>query len=428
MLSANPQVKNVWIVNRFATPPDLPGGTRHYDFGVELAKRGHNVTIFAADLNYMLRSQSGEGETHVWPPEPQESYGSIKFIWAKTLKYKRNDWRRAVGMLSFALSVITNGIKRDSPDVVIGSSPHLFGALAGYILAKLRRARFILEVRDLWPQTLIDMRKQNTANRERKFSLGSIFYTVVIITLRIIETLLYRKAERIIVLSEGARQYIIKRGIRPEKLSLLPNGVYLEEFKVSESRTSVREKFGVADKFAVMYTGAHGPANALDTILDTGRLMLDAENVAFVLVGDGPVKAKLLQTVKADNLDNVKMIPAVPKNSVPDMLNAADALVITLRSVELFSYGVSPNKLFEYMASGKPVLCAVSGDVADMVIQAGAGIVIEPENPEALAEAIRSMMADKEKCLKYGENGRLFVEKNFSRSRIVMYLFDILEA
>ena len=113
------------------------------------------------------------------------------------------------------------------------------------------------------------------------------------------------------------------------------------------------------------------------------------------------------------------MLPAVPKKTVPSLLNAADALVITLRAVKLFSYGISPNKLFEYMASGKPILCAVSGDVADMVKRANAGVVVEPENPEALAQAVVSLMSDRERCSVYGESGREFVEENFSRSRMV---------
>jgi glycosyltransferase involved in cell wall biosynthesis len=428
MPSDSTRAKRIWIVNRFATPPDAPGGTRHYDFGIELAKQGYDVTIFAAALNYMLR------EVRRDESKPLLHHDGVKLVWVKSLRYRKNDWRRALGMLGFSLNVIAAGITQKRPNVVIGSSPHLFAALSAYILAKLRGSRFFLEIRDLWPQTLIDMRKQRTARENAGLrALSSAFYTIVIALLRMMESLLYRKAERIIVLSEGVGRYIANRGISHEKISLLPNGVYLEQFEISEDRERIRARLGLTDQFVVMYAGAHGPANALETILDAGRWILNAglkdqtwRNVVLVLIGDGPSRGELLQMVDTRALSNVRMLPAVPKNSIPDLLNAADALVITLRSVDLFSYGISPNKLFEYMASGKPILCAVNGDVAGLVTRAEAGIAIEPEDPEALAQAIASLMKDRTACLDYGANGRSFVEQNFSRSRIAKELASII--
>jgi glycosyltransferase involved in cell wall biosynthesis len=278
-----------------------------------------------------------------------------------------------------------------------------------------------------------------------------MLYAIGTKLLRGIESLLYRKADRIIVLSEGVGEYIAGRGVNPEKISLLPNGVYLEQFEVTEDRTSVRARLDLLGKFVVMYAGVHGLANALDMILDAGYLMEKAKigerraenrelhalssklyalcsEVAFVLVGDGPCKGELQQIVNEKRLNNVKMLPAVPKNYIPNLLNAADALVITLRSLDLFSYGVSPNKLFEYMASGKPILCAVNGRMAELVTRANAGITVEPENPEALMHAILSLAGDSERCSIYGANGRRFVAENFSRSRIVEGLISILDA
>ncbi len=402
MSTVSSQTKAIWIINHFATPPDAPGGTRHYDFGVELTKRGYKVTIFASDFNYMLRKRTPSRHLH--------KADGVRFVWVRSLRYKKNNWRRAVNMLSFALNVIAVGIVRKRPGVIMGSSPHLFAALSAYILAKIKGCRFHLEVRDLWPQVLIDMGSASEEN-------------ALIVLLRKIESLLYREADRIIVLSRGAGEYIAERGVDPEKILLLPNGVYIERFEIAENRASVRERLGMTDKFVVMYAGAHGLANALDTVLDAGCL---CSEVVFALVGDGPCKDELQQMISKRKLDNVVMLPAVPKRSIPDMLNAADALVITLRSVDLFSYGVSPNKLFEYMASGKPILCAVNGEVADLVTQANAGIAIEPENPEALARAVLSLMMNRDKCSAYGANGRKFVAENFSRSGMVDSLVAIL--
>ncbi len=450
--------KRVWIINHFAITPDMPGGTRHYDFGVELAKRGYDVTIFASDSNYMLRKRI-KPTAHT-----QEHPAGVRFVWVRSLTYEKNDWRRAANMLSFALNVIAAGIPRKRPDVVIGSSPHLFAALSAYILAELKGSRFYLEVRDLWPQVLIEMRtlRRNHGGTEARrgrergsggagkrgsegrsgcegnreiavFSvapwLRGLALDFLVFLLSRIEAFLYRVAHRVVVLSEGVGNHIASRGINPGKISVLPNGVYLEEFQVTESRTRVRERLGLADEFVVMYTGAHGPANALETILDAADLMLhhpSSRNVAFVLVGDGPCKDELQRMVQIRELGNVKMLSAVPKKSIPSLLNAADALVITLRSVDLFSYGVSPNKIFEYMASGKPILCAVDGEMANLVTSASAGVAVEPENPDALVQAILSLMEDRGKYLVYGTNGRRFVEENFSRSRISDGLISVL--
>jgi glycosyltransferase involved in cell wall biosynthesis len=458
--------KTIWIINHFAATPDMPGGTRHYDFGVELAKRGYDVTIFASDFNYMLRRRIE------LTARAQEHPAGVRLVWIRSLTYKKNNWRRAANMLSFALNVIAAGIARKRPDVIIGSSPHLFAALSAYILAKLKSSRFYLEVRDLWPQVLIEMRTvrrnhgDKEARRRREDSrletwdlrhgtrnlglesdvscltspvstcLRGLALNFLVFLLSRIEAFLYRVAYMVVALSEGVRNYIASCGINTEKISVLPNGVYLEEFQVTEGRTHVRERLGLADEFVVMYTGAHGPANALETILDAASLMLHhpissiqhpaSRKITFVLVGDGPCRDELQHIAQAKGLDNVKMLPAVPKKSIPSLLNAADALVITLRSVELFSYGVSPNKMFEYMASGKAILCAVNGEMANLVTSANAGIAIQPENPEALVQGILSLIEDRRKCSIYGVSGRKFVEENFSRSCIVEDLVFIL--
>jgi glycosyltransferase involved in cell wall biosynthesis len=366
-------------------------------------------------------------------------------------------------MLSFALNVFAIGVVRKRPDVIIGSSPHLLAALSAYVLAKFKGSRFYLEVRDLWPQTLIDMREWEVTRRggERATRRVSAFprlqvsasllpHAITVMILRRIEVLLYRRAYRIIVLSEGAEKYIAGRGVDPDKISLLPNGVYLEQFLATESRTDVRARLGLTDRFVVMYAGAHGSANALDTIIRSAAIVKERTGAiresgkarkgesegasdwlhrspVFVMVGDGPCKAELRQMAIKEGLDNVKMLPAVPKRSIPDMLNAADALVITLRWVKLFSYGVSPNKLFEYMASGKAILCAVDGEVASLVGRAEAGIVVEPENAEDLAQAVLSLVKDRERCSAYGANGRRFVKENFSRSIMVKGLISMLD-
>ena len=394
--------QNILMINHFAIPPDMPGGSRHYDFGVELVKRGYKVTIFTTDFSYATLQRM---KLRRFQMSLAEEYDGVRFVWIRSTAYKKNNWRRTLNMLSFALNMYLIGLNATAPDVIIGSSPHLFAALTGYLLSRIKGSKFFFEVRDLWPQTLIDM----GAATENSFSVK---------ILRRIEKLLYNKAAKIIVLAEGSREYIKQRGIAPEKILYLPNGVHIDLFRITESRENIRARLGVKEKFVAMYAGAHGAANALHTIIETGELLKDNDQIEFVLIGDGPDKMGLQQVAAQKGLKNIKFLPSVPKKEIPNYLNAADALVITLRAVGLFSYGVSPNKLFDYMAAAKPVVCAVGGEMANLVKEADAGIAVEPEDAAGLADALICLMKDSAKCAMYGTNGRKFIKKNFSRERM----------
>jgi len=402
--------KSIWMINHFAISPMMPGGTRHYDFGVELVKRGYDVKIFASDFNYTNREHT---KLRFWQLKSREYYNDVEFVWLNTIGYKKNNWKRMLNMLSFAFNACLVGYATKKANLIIGSSPHLFAAFAGYVIAKLKRCQFYLEVRDLWPQTMIEG--------------GSVKEgSVVVKILRIIEHFLYKNSSLIIVLAKGAGKYIEEKGIESQKILFLPNGVHLEHFKVTEPREKVRQHFNLKGKFVVMYAGAHGQLNALHTIIDAAQLMQDNPKVVFVSVGDGPEKNNLMESVQAKGLTNVMFVPPVSKAEVPNLLNAADALVITLLNVDLFSYGVSPNKLFDYMAARKPVICAVSGEMSKLVMEADAGITVEPEKPDELAKAVLDLIEKPERCATYGINGRRFVERNFSRRQLLNELLQKL--
>ncbi|HHY33948.1 MAG TPA: glycosyltransferase family 4 protein [Firmicutes bacterium] len=436
--------REIWIVNHYAITPDLPGGTRHYDFAVELAKMGYEVCIFASDVNLALRRHTRleSGELY-----REESINGVRFVWVRAATYQKNDWRRVWNMLSFALNVFRVGVRlRGSPKAVIGSSPHPFAALVAWVISKIKHSRFLLELRDLWPQVLIDMG-------------GMAEHSVPARILRLLERFLYRVAAKIIVLASGSREYLLHRGVPSDKIVYIPNGVYLTNFQVRESsgpvlvesarnciqeqeadqetvhaasaaseetmppqQSAARRKFGFA-RFTVVYTGAHGPANALETILGAAQILRSRNDVEFVLVGDGPAKGALVREAANRGLDNVRFMDPIPKENIPSLLGAADAAVITLRAVDAFSYGISPNKLFDYMAAAKPVICAVPGEIARLVTDNGAGIAVEPENPMALAHAVEQLvnMGDAERAA-MGHRGRLLVEHDFSREKLARRL------
>lgn len=410
--------KVVWMINQYAITPDLPGGTRHFDFGCELVKRGYEVYIFASDINLGLRKHMKLRPGELWREEEIEG---VRFIWVRAALYEKNDWRRAWNMLSFSWNVRRVAKQISSkPDVIIGSSPHPFAALAADNLAKRFGVRFVLELRDLWPQALIDM--------------GGISEPGLISSvLRAIEKQLYRDAHRIVVLARGSSNYLIARGVAPEQIMYIPNGVHLANFALGDvgeadvGQTRWRDDFGFSC-FTIVYTGAHGPANSLDTVLGAARI-LSARNrsIQFVLVGDGPSKANLTRQSQEFGLTNVRFMDPMPKKRIPKLLASADAAVITLAAVDTYSYGISPNKLFDYMAAGKPVICAVPGDMAELVEANEAGISTEPENPEALARAAEKLfgMSNKDRQI-MGQSGQSLVAREFSRQVLIDRLIDIL--
>lgn len=353
---------SVLWVNHFAVSPEQGGGTRHFELGRELARRGWDVTIAASDLNLHTRTYSrrqGPGDTAT----RDEVIDGVRFRWLWAAPYARNDWRRARNWLSFSRRVWRWSGPR--PDVVVGSSPHLFAALAAERLARRWGVPFVFEVRDLWPESLL-------AAGEAK---GTAY--------RVLERIaahLYRRADRIVVLAGGSAAYLRERGIAETKLVHIPNGVDVSAFAVvgRPARPGL----------TLVYTGAHGPLNGLETVLDAAELLAARSDIRFLLVGDGPARAALLADAERRRLGNVEFRGSIPKTAMPELLAEADAGLMVLREAPLFAFGVSPNKLFDYFGAALPVVCNVPGEVAAMVRDARAGEQAEDSSAAALAAAV----------------------------------------
>lgn len=404
--------KNVWILNHYAKTPDMAGGTRHFDLSQELIKKGYKVTIFASGFDHNSKKYIKINSKEYFKIE---NYNGICFVWLNTIPYYGNDWRRILNMISYGVRVLSVCRGIEKPNVIIGSSVHPFAVLAAWWLARRYKARFVFEVRDLWPQTAVEMGSIKSTGIPAK-----ILYAW--------EKFMYKKAEKIIVLLPYAKNYIEKLGIDSKKIVWIPNGVDLNQFDKSvhidpsSEAAKVFEKY--KDKFKVVYTGAHGPANGLDTVIDAAYFLFKKlENIHFFLIGDGIEKKKLIQKAKEKAIDNITFLDPVPKSQVPAILQCSDLLIFCLRDLGIYKYGISLNKMYDYFASGEPVIMA-GNTVNDVVREARAGITVEPENPEALAEGIVKIleMAPEERE-KLGANGRVYVEKYHS----IRVLGDILE-
>lgn len=399
------------MINHYAVPPIESGGTRHYSLAQELIKLGHQVTIIAANFSHQRRIPL---IPDVREPIFERYYGEVPFIWVNVPPYKGNSPARAINMIAFTRAILTNKYfkEMDPPDVVIGSSPHPFAAWAAQRLATKWGIPFIFEVRDLWPQSLIDLGKISSRHPAVKF-------------MAMLEKHLYKRADKIITLLPGAHEYIKSVGINVDKIVCIPNGI---DFSIYNKPTIDFKKPNL-DRFIVMYAGAHGFANCLEVILKCAEILKGkyGDKIVFQLVGDGPQKEYLKNMADKMGLSNVEFINPVPKSQVPTLLSHADAFIVVVKDSPLYKYGISLNKIYDYLASARPVIIGVNA-FNNPVEEACAGITVAPENPEELAAAVIKLYNMSEQDRKQmGINGRKYVEENHDFRNLAVGLEKVLE-
>ena len=369
------------------SPEGQPGGTRHIELYGSLP--GWSCEIVAADRNYLTRLRQRS-----YRPRPTTAY---RTVW--TWPYAGNGAARVLNWASYAVTATLVGLLTRRPTVVVGSTPHLLAPLAAWIVARLRRLPFVLEVRDLWPEVLVEMgqlRPESGLYRALAALAGWVL----------------GRADAVVVLAPGVATALVERGADPDRVHLVSNGADVVD--PLPDRHAARAALGIADdQVLVLYAGAHGPANGLDLALDAAAdLAVDHPEVRLVLVGDGPSKADLVARCDREGLGNVVFADARPKSEMPAVLGAADVGLHVLADVGLFSFGVSPNKVFDYLAAGLPVLTNVPGDVGDLVTDAGAGVAVAPAG---IADGLRALLSTPStERVEMGERGRALIEREYA--------------
>jgi len=382
---------------------------RHYEMAYELIQRGHCVSIIASSFDHFshVEQRLTNGESY-----KIQMIDGIRYLWLKSPQYKRNGARRIWNMIHFATSIAKKGAvlpRLSSPDIVMGSSPTLFAALAAEHLARKFRVPFVLEIRDLWPQSLVDLGSMSDKHP-------------VVLGLSVIERHLYRHATHVISLLPGAKDYIVDRGGKADAVSWLPNGAKLQ-------RLQSRHNGAPNEPFTVLYAGAHGLANGLDAVLNAAAILDKREShrsIEVHLVGNGPEKARLQARADREHIRSIRFFDEVPKSMVASLMIAADALLLPLRKAKLYEFGVSPNKLYHYMAASRPIIFA-TGSSNNPVQEAGAGVTVPAEDPPAIADAIQTLaLLTDEQRLAMGRRGREYVEKYHSIESLAENLERIL--
>ena len=388
------------IVNQYGLPTGTPGITRHGDLGAELVRRGHEVTVIASRFNYLTRSSS-DGRT-------TEDHGGVRFRWLDTGSYRGNDRQRARSMLSFTARATAVGLRmRRRPDVVIASSPHLLVSLSGLAIARRYRVPFLFEVRDLWPSILVDL---------GAIRAGSLSHRALVR----LERLSYRFADRIITVPPHADRRVAELGGDAAKCVHIPNATALDasaDAPLPSSLTEILDRCEGRD--VLLYAGAQGVSNGLGVVLDALDLMRRDDpgtygRLAVVLIGDGGEHDALVASASGRGHEHLFFHPPIEKAAIPAALRRASFLLVSFSDAPTYDYGLSPNKLFDYMSARRPVLLA-SRLLDTPVDEARAGHCFVPGSAVSLAEAIRSLVeAPAEDRAAMGERGAELVGQRYT--------------
>lgn len=399
---------HILLIHQAFAALDEPGGTRHHELARYLVRLGHQVTVIASPVSYL--TGAAKQERIPWVEKQQDESG-INILRVYTYRaLHRSFFHRVISFLSFMCSSFLVGLGISRVDLVWGTSPPIFQGVTAWALARLKRVPFLFEVRDLWPAFAV--------------AVGVLRQPVLIHASEWLERFLYRRANRVVINSPGFIEHVQCRGAR--SVVLVPNGADTTMFKPDLDGGKFRRAHGLSGKFVALYAGAHGLSNDLGVVLAAANQLRDRPEIVLVFLGDGKEKPALRTQAAEMGLNNVCFIPPVPKAEMPEALAAADACIAILKPIPLYRT-VYPNKVFDYMAAGKPVVLAIDGVIRELVEAAGAGVAVPPGDANALAQAIRALADDPHGCRQMGMRGRTYVEAHFERETIAHQMATVME-
>lgn len=381
------------------------GGTRHYELADHLVNDGHNVTVIASDVDYLAGRVIDEGE------EPGDSRIRVDRV-RITRRFHSSFFTRLLGYSIFMVKSFISAATVRNVDIVMGTSPPLFQGISAFLVAKLKRKPFVFEVRDLWPDFVIQ--------------IGALTNPILIFLARMVERSLYRTADALIINSPGFRQHLVECGANENDIFLVSNGVEAAMFDPESRGEQFREENNLDGCFVVLYAGAIGISNDIGVLLDAAEILSKENDIKVVLVGAGNELEKMKEYAEIKALRNVEFLPPVSKDEIPAVISAADVCVAILKGIPMFKT-TYPNKVFDYMAAARPIILAIDGVIREVVEEADAGVFVQPGNSVEIAEAVMSFYKNREEAERMGKNGRHYVERNLSRQKQASYFEEILK-
>ena len=377
---------------------------------------GHQVTVLTGFPNHPTGVIQQDYRRKFRHLVYRESVNDIHVVRTWLLPFpNRKAHERILNYLSFCLSASLTGSFLSRPDVIIASTPQLFVGLSGWWLGRIRKIPFILEVRDLWPDSI-------TASGMGRD--GSMPIRVI----RAVAGFLYRSCEHIVVVTPAFREDLVSKWAMPsEKISIVENGVETDLFTPDGERDTAKGALSIQGRFVVSYIGTLGLAHGLSTVLQgAAELQATLPEIVFLFVGEGADKERLVSLAQDKGLLNVLFLPQQPREKIPSIIRASDVCLVPLRKADVFKT-VIPTKMLEFMACGRPVILGVDGQARQVLEEAQAGVFVEPENQVALVQAIKHLYQDSTLRQTLGRNGRNYIVEHLSREQTAKLYTTVLE-
>jgi len=402
----------ILFISHYYHPEGNAPATRVYEMTRRFVEQGHDVTVITGVPN-VPDGVVYDGYRNRWRQRERVAGVDVIRVWT-WLAANAGTSKRIANYVSFMLTATLAGLFVRRPDVVIATSPQFFCGWAGVLVSTLRRLPFVLEIRDLWPESIL--------------AVGAIMNPRIIRLLEWLELRMYAAASHVVTVGEGYRGKLRERGVPDARIDVIPNGVDLAVFEAREDDGRIRREFGLGDRFVCAYVGTIGMGCGLGVVLRAARRLREEgrDDLCFLLVGDGAIRSELEARASAEGLAQVVFTGRQPKSRMPEFLAAVDACLVHLTRTELFKT-VLPSKIFEASAMRKPVVLGVEGFAAALVGDAGAGICIEPANEAELLDAVKKLASDASLVERLGSSGHERIALRYSYDALARDYAALLE-
>lgn len=392
-------------------PPEVNApASRTFEHTKEWVKAGHEVTVITCVPNFPKGEVFKGYKNSLWQSEKIDGIRVIR-VWSYITR-NEGFTKRILDYMSFMVTSFFAAFFVRKVDVVIGTSPQFFTVCAAWASAALKGRPFVFELRDIWPESIR--------------AVGAMKESRILNYLEEVELFLYRRAKAIVAVTDSFKRNLVERGIAEDKIHVVTNGVDLSRFWPQDKDQALLRKLNLEGKFVAGYIGTHGMAHALETLVHVAELLkkqVDTHDIMLIMLGDGASRQNLMEQAK--HLDNIIFLESVQKEDVPRYWSLLDTSIIHLKKSDLFK-SVIPSKMFECMAMGIPILHGVQGESAEILQRHDSGITFEPENANALFDALKILQSDKVLCNKFSNNG-IIGSENFNRKLLAKKMIHLLE-
>ncbi len=390
------------------TTPEGSSGTRSYEFARALLERGHHVTMVCGSSRW---AGLGSGEAGRVFRGRVDGIEVVSF----PLEYSNHDGllQRSLTFARFAVRSLAVAVQGGC-DLIFATSTPLTAGVPGIAARWLRGRRFVFEIRDLWPELPRALGMRNP---------------ILLGAMSALEWSGYRSAHACIGLAPGIVEGIRRRSQAGKPVAMIPNGADLDVFRPGQ-RSELRVNGIGQDDFVAAFTGAHGVANGLDAVLDAAEVVQarGLERIKFLFIGDGGEKPRLVQEARRRELSNCLFLQPIPKRKLADMLGCIDCGLMVLKNVPAFYYGTSPNKFFDYIACGLPVVNNYPGWLADLIREHACGVAVPPDDPDSFADALEDLARNRDQSRVMGARARSLAERSFDRRELSKQFVDFVES